>query len=161
MRNEELVLLNLKIIASIPEDHKLIMTGDNVVKFLKTNYTTSLYRFILRESRETTIKHIADIIDSVYDYVLSIVNSKFYKYSLKSSLEESFLLEKLSDEVSKNIAKLALIKNELMKLDSSFENLKKTYINDTTTIQKINSLLDRKNMILLTIDNSEKNKNKK
>lgn len=161
MKNEDLTLLNLKILTSIPGEHKIIMSSDSVIKFLKIGYSNSLYRFILRESRETTIKHISDVIESVNDIVLNIVNSKFYKYSLKNSLEESFLMEKLTDEVSKNVTRLSLIKDELLKLKPSFDNLKKTYSSDTTTIQKINSLLDKTDYILLTIDNAERNKEKK
>jgi hypothetical protein len=137
------------------------MTSDNIISFLKTNYRTSIYRFLLRESRDKTIKHISDIIESISDLVSRIVNSKFFKLNPKTNLDDSFIAEKIADEVSKNISKINLIKNELKSLDTSFENLKKTYSDDTTTIQKINSLLDKKDLVLLTIENAEINKEKK
>lgn len=161
MKNEDVTLLNLKILTSIPENNKLIVSTDNIIKFLKPSYTSSIYRFLLRESRDTTIKHISDVIESVNDIVCGVVNSKFFKISLKTNLEESFIVERITDEVSKNVSKILLIKEELINLKPSFENLKKTYCNDTTTIQKINVLLDKTAVILMTIENAERNKEKK
>jgi hypothetical protein len=151
MKNNDISLLNLKILSRILPGNKIIKDNEGVIKFVNVNYQSSFYRTILRESRVKTVEYLNDIYNTVEEIVSYILNSKYYKYALKKELSDSFLVESYTNEVLKHKETLMYIKEELENLPEALENLKQTYRDDVITLSKLDLVKSKFQSLLAKI----------
>lgn len=122
---EEFSILSsyLKMISSIESDQKLYING-SYVNVYDINLTNSIWRFLSRNSRETTIKFINDVVYRSMFFIL-MNNNNVNKVIIMNDLLESMKgVEKLIDTYSDDkimVSKLRVI-NE--KIDNFLKNNK-------------------------------------
>jgi len=152
MKLNDRIIVNLKILTNIPENSKIVVTHNGIIKFFPVNYFTSVMRFFYRESRSKSIVDITNIIESTFEICDNIMNSKYFTKGIAKNIEDSFVIEKLNDEYSKQYSTLVSISDELKKLPESLRTLKSTYANDRPMIAKIDVIINRIERYLVVIN---------
>ena len=126
--NEDVVWINLKVLAKIPPYHRI--NTQNELFYIEKNtlwHPSSLWRFFRGDNRELAIKRIDDLIEKA-----------------------TVMLEKVTPEsVYENLLQ------HLRNAENGLVNLQKTYVDDFTTNASIDRLLDKIHSLLPCVTQGE------
>lgn len=126
--NEDVVWINLKVLARIPPYHRL--NTQNELFYIEKNSLwnpVALWRFFRGDNREAAIKRIDDLVEKA-----------------------TVLLEKVSaDQVYRKLV------DHLVGAKQGLQNLQKTYVEDLTMTASIERLLDKIEHVLPIVDNDD------
>jgi hypothetical protein len=133
---EDNLLLNLRILANLPENCK-------IMRVPKNTYYNSIKRSVTHDqNRDTMTKDIAYIVSSAYDRCCNIINSKVFECKLLvKDPSENYGFEKMVDEYEKQIQNLKRLHSQLSIIPRSITNLKNVYKNDEITVAKLDIIL--------------------
>ena len=126
------LLLNLKILANLPQKGRLGFGKNGILSLENDNIYNGIKRYMLGISRKDAIIEIENLVNNVVDKVDDMVNSK---WMLELYNGNEIYKQKMLD--------LDLIKQHLIISLNGINNLKHTYNNDLGTISKIDMIVDR------------------
>ncbi len=128
-------LVNLKIIAKIKKDDKLVFTGE----FLEIDDSQwlwqGLYRWYGKASRKQTIDKINYVINDVFSFIDSTLANEFSHTTIDK--KHSNILKEDNSEI---LQKFLIHLNNCVE---GLENLKFTYIDDESIISKLDVIIDK------------------
>lgn len=152
MKSVDRLLVNLKIIASLPEFCKLKRNKVGCLEIDEPKYFSFLIRFLNGDSRDTTITDIDNVVNLSIDHCKEIVNSRYFSRP-KQDIAQSFVFDKLEEEYESKRSTLEAIHQELKKIPNGLENLQKTYCNDRMSVAKIETIISKVNDQIYVIEN--------
>lgn len=152
MKSIDRLLVNLKIIASLPEFCKLKRNKVGCLEIDSPKYFSFLIRFLNGDSRDTTISDIDSIINLSIDHCNEIVNSRYFSRP-KQDIAQSFVFDKLEEEYNHKRNLLEAIHQELKKIPTGLENLQKTYCDDRMSVAKIETIISKVKDQIYVIEN--------
>lgn len=137
------ILVNLKIISSIPENGRIKRTNAGIrlekipENILHLHYT--LFRTINGDSRNTAIEDIKRIIHCSIERLKEMENSLFF-YSAQVS-EQVFLNKLIKEEIHSIEYNISVLREELEKATIGIKNLRHTYKDDSGVICSVDAIL--------------------
>lgn len=137
------ILVNLKIISSIPENGRLRRTTAGIrlekipENIMHIHYT--LFRTINGDSRNTAIEDIKRIINCTIERLKEMENSLFF-YSAQVS-EQVFLNKMIKEEIHTIEHNLSVLREELEKTIIGIKNLRHTYKEDSGIVCSVDAIL--------------------
>jgi len=158
MTSIDFILLNLKIISRISENHEISRSKSNEnghgIILSKRKYYSPLSRLFFGDSRDRVLEDISSIIHMAISKNADIINSTPFKKNNNKNINinESFIISKLDDEYNECMNNVVSIKNDISNCISGLENLKKKYILDITVCARISILIEKINNHCIFID---------
>jgi hypothetical protein len=137
------ILVNLKIISSIPENGRIKRTTAGIrlekipENILHLHYT--LFRTINGDSRNTAIEDIKRIINCSIERLKEMENSLFF-YSAQVS-EQVFLNKLIKEEIHSIEYNISVLREELEKATIGIKNLRHTYKDDSGVVCSVDAIL--------------------
>lgn len=130
MNEIDLLLLNLKIIGKIPENGRICRSEKGTIALEETKYFQWVKRYFLGDNRKQAISDIHLIVNTAFDKINDIIESKYFNKTNISEYEKKH-------EMLNNIY------IELEKCPKGLEHLKKTYNYDVTTVSSLEILISK------------------
>ena len=127
------ILLNLKIIASIPRNGRIRRTPNGSITLESDSIMVPVKRFIYRDDRKQAILDINCIINEAFAEIKSLLASKHISGDTNSEDEEA----------RTTLEKLGLVYSELERASIGIENLKTTYQTDIPVTSQIDIVLNK------------------
>lgn len=139
------LLLNLKILANLPQKGRLAFGKNGIISLEDDRIYNGIKRYILGISRRDAIVEINNVVNTAIDKIDDTINSK---WMLEPYNSKEIYLNKISD--------LNLISSHLESCLVGINNLKHTYSNDLGTISKIDMIIDRIQTAILRANSQNK-----
>lgn len=137
------LLVNLKIISSIPENGRIKRTTDGIrLERIPENILHSHYRilrFINGDSRNTAIEDIKRITKCSIERCKEMENNLFF-YSAQVS-EQLFLNKLIKEEIQSIEYNIEILRTEIKKSISGIKNLRHTYKDDSGISCSLDAIL--------------------
>ena len=139
-----ILLTNLKVIGKIPENGRIKRTNNGIFTIIEP-YQRFLWitRFFSGDSRKTAVSDIESLIDETIDKCTDILNSKIFRDHKNFDINNSYLLDHITEEYNQKLSTLLEIKDSLEPFINGLKNLKNTYYSDVTTTSKIDLILSK------------------
>jgi uncharacterized protein YsxB (DUF464 family) len=146
---------NLKILSKLKVGDKLLYQND-LFYIDSWTYTQPLYRWYYNETRHTTLKHLNDFIQSVFNFIEIIYSNEM------GTIENNYYIQVSKPQIfnEENSTLLINIINELQNTINGLNNIKQTYKQDIHFVSSIDILIEKIQVRIKKIHNSLSIKNK-
>lgn len=126
------LLLNLKILANLPQKGRLAFGKNGIISLEDDRIYNGIKRYLLGISRRDAVIEINNVVNTAIDKIDDIINSK---WMLEPYNNDEIFFNKIND--------LDLISTHLESSLTGINNLKHTYSTDLGTISTIDMIIDR------------------
>tara|TARA_B100000963_G_C22435631_1_gene584191 strand:+ start:181 stop:657 length:477 start_codon:yes stop_codon:yes gene_type:complete len=140
------VLHDLKVISAVQENHRIYRNDNGLLNIDSGGWTSSLYRFMMRENRYRNIQDITNVINDAF--VIAEHACKSIESRETSNNREAKIL------IAKNLSLISSIKEYVEATEFGLHNIKATYADDKSLNARVEVLNELKNQSLSDLQTS-------